>query len=171
MQDPYWLSQFYERMDRFGLSPDASTEPISVKVRVDGGCFHREHSPEAYRLIDEHVQGQRFDEKIRIEEHESGPEILAYVVAGLAFTKSLIDLVVTIIKARSEGIKKGDGPRGDLELIVRRFNRNGEYTEEKILRISSVDQIDARELIQALENRPKPIVTSKLAKRTKKRTG
>jgi len=47
---------------------------VSIKLRVAGGCFHREHSPHAYSLIDKHLDalppGKR---EFRFEEHESGP--------------------------------------------------------------------------------------------------
>jgi len=122
-------------------------------------------------LIDEHVRAHKPDRQgIRIEEHESGPEILAYVAAttaGLALTKSVIDLVVAIIKARSEGVKKGDGQRHDLELIVRRFDKRREYAEEKILRISSTDEVDVSKLTAALEGRP---VLDDAKKSAKKKT-
>ena len=65
------------------------------------------------------------------EEHESGPELLVFVAvvtAGISLAKSVIDLIVAIIKARSEGIKKGDHPASPLDLIVRRTykERNSE---------------------------------------------
>ena len=70
------------------------------------GCFHREHSPCAYELIDSYLS--RSTAESEIEEHESGPELLVYLAvatAGLTLAKSIIDLVTSIIKARSEGVK------------------------------------------------------------------
>lgn len=49
--DRYWVEQFRRRMGAFGEAPTADVVPVSVKVCVSSGCFHREHSPEAYRLI------------------------------------------------------------------------------------------------------------------------
>jgi hypothetical protein len=150
-------------MASFGLTSGASGLPVSIKIRVDSGCFHREHSPHAYQIIDDHLRHlDSHRENFRFVEHESGPEILAYVAAatvGVGLTKSIIDLVVTVVKARAEGIKNGDHPRHDLELIVRRFDQKGEYAEEKILRISSNEPIDAAKITAALENRPASIAT------------
>jgi hypothetical protein len=162
-------------MSDFGPAPEIGSEPMSVKIRVASGCFHREHSPEAYRLIDDYVRRQRpGKERIKIEEHESGPEVLAYIAAttaGLAFTKSVIDLVVAIVKARSEGIRRGDGPHHDLELIVRRFDKKGEYAEEKIMRISSSEAIDAKKLADALNKSPIPIESAKPVKKKREKSG
>ena len=47
-----------------------------------------------------------------MEEHESGPEIVAFLViatAGIQLTKSIIDLLITIVKARSDGRKNYAG--------------------------------------------------------------
>ena len=83
--------------------------PVSIKVRVTSGCFHREHSPHAYDIIDRHLaslEGQESD--FAFEEHESGPELLVYLAvaaAGITLAKSTIDLVIAIIKARVDGIR------------------------------------------------------------------
>lgn len=50
-------------------------------------------------------------------------------------------MIVAIIKARSEGIKKGDDRTAPLELIVRRVHKDGEFKEETILRIDYQDTI------------------------------
>jgi hypothetical protein len=174
MPDSYWISEFRRRMSDFAPSPGPDAASVSVKVRVQGGCFHREHSPEAYRLIDSHLQRLLPKDRIRFEEHESGPEILAIVAlttAGIAFTKSVIDLVVAIIKARSDGIRKGDHPREDLELIVRRIDQKGEYAEENILRISSDRTIEAKDIIESLEKHSLTLEAPKPGRRKKKKLG
>jgi hypothetical protein len=115
---------------------------LSVKVRVVSGCFHREHSPHAYTLIDR----LPVPTDVEIVEHESGPELLVFlaaITAGVSLAKSVIDLITTIIKARSDGIKKGDRPTDHLELIVRRSDDGQEYREEVILRIGHTDPVDA----------------------------
>ena len=155
---PYWIEEFRHRMSGLGPAPAPDQIPVSIKIRVESGCFHREHSPEAYRLIDRHLATQRLESKgVRFEEHESGPEILLYVAAttaGLSLAKSIIDLVVAIIKARSEGIKRGDGPRHPVELIVRRIDENGDYAEEKILRIPPEHEVDVNEVASKLLQPP-----------------
>lgn len=49
-----WVDDFGNRfhtLETRAVRPDKSI-PISIKVRVVSGCFHREHSPKAYELID-----------------------------------------------------------------------------------------------------------------------
>ena len=139
--DAAWLAEFRRRMDHFGGEKPPGGVPLSIKIRTRSGCFHREHSPEAFRFIDNHLrQSTSADVPYQIEEHESGPEILVYLAvstAGLVLAKSIVELVTAIIKARSDGIKKGDSPSAPLELIVRGYSKNGEYFEETILRVPS----------------------------------
>jgi hypothetical protein len=149
--DTVWQADFRERMRRFQGTPDDDLIPVSIKIRITSGCFHRAHSPEAYRIIDGLISTKdETTQQFQIEEHESGPEILVYLAittAGLTFAKSVIDLITAIIKARSEGIKKGDRQTDPLELIVRGHHKNGEYFEEKILRIPH-DEIVKEKLIE-----------------------
>ena len=147
-------------MKRFGATKTDGLVPASIKVRINSGCFHREHSPEAYRLIDDYLASTNLsDARYRFEEHESGPEILLYLAvttAGLSFAKSVVELITAIIKARSEGIRKGDRPSDPLELIVRGHTKDGEYLEETILRIPSDHSVTAREIADALaKQKPK----------------
>ncbi|HEY6767956.1 MAG TPA: hypothetical protein VI386_24640 [Candidatus Sulfotelmatobacter sp.] len=122
-----WPHEFRERMRRFeGRSqPRPGDASVSFKIRVSSGCFHREHSPRAYEMIDRSLQSVAPDTELAFEEHESGPEILGYVAlatAGLSLAAALTNLIATVIKARSEGIKKGDHPTDPLNLIVRRIH-------------------------------------------------
>jgi hypothetical protein len=134
--------------------PAMNQVPVSIKLRVESGCFHREHSPHAYEIIDRHLSAISPDNlEFAIEEHESGPEILVYLAvttAGLTLAKSVIDLIIAIIKARTESIKKGDHPSAPLELIVRHVQKDGEFREEKILRIAHDDLPDKKALEHAL---------------------
>lgn len=158
--DTYWQSQFRKRMEEFGNTKPDGGIPLSIKVRVQSGCFHREHSPQAYRLIDDHLAtADLSDVQCRFEEHESGPEILVYLAvtaAGLGFAKSVIELVTAIIKARSEGIKRGDRPSEPLELIVRGHSKDGEYFEETVLRIPPGHPVIAKQIEDALAKRKSP---------------
>jgi len=135
-----WSRTFRKRMHSFerSFSPPPGAEAVSVKIRVTSGCFHREHSPRAYEIIDNFIDKASGELDFGFEEHESGPELLVYVAAvtaGISLATSIINLIDTIIKARSEGIKRGDHPSDPLELIVRRVQKNGEFEEETILRI------------------------------------
>ena len=131
---------------------------ISIKVRVTLGCFHREHSPYAYRLIDEHLQHLNRDQSLEFQEHESGPELLVYLAittAGLSLVKSIIDLVVALLKARSEGITKGDRPAEPVDLVVRRSIDGTRVREEIALRVGHSDAVRhadvERQLLEALK--------------------
>jgi len=111
---------------------------------VESGCFHREHSPEAYKIID--AQLRRPPECAEVIEHESGPELLLYLAvtaSALSLAKSAVELITEIFKARSAGIKKGDHPRDPLVLIVRRVDEKDEYREDVILRIGHTDAVDS----------------------------
>ncbi|HHT9109289.1 MAG TPA: hypothetical protein ACFYEF_08935 [Candidatus Wunengus sp. YC63] len=142
-----WHQTFRDRMNQFERQyrPSHEATAVSIKVRVTSGCFHREHSPHAYKLIDKYITKIKEHDEFSFEEHESGPELLVYIAAaaaGISLAKSIIDLVVAILKARSEGIKKGDNPVAPLELIVRSVHKDGEFKEETILRIGHQETIN-----------------------------
>ena len=153
-----WIDEFQHRMQDFEHQhrKQEDSVPVSIKVRVTSGCFHREHSPHAYRLIDELLHSPHLkDEQISFKEHESGPELLAYIVltAGvLNIAASVINLITAIIKARSEGIKRGDHPSAPVELIVRRVNKNGKLQEKRILTFHPNDKVNAKLIRKALQN-------------------
>jgi hypothetical protein len=152
--DKVWLSQFQKRMQNFDAVKSDELFPASIKIRPTGGCFHREHSPYAYKLIDEYLATNNFaDGNGKIEEHESGPELLVYLAvtaAGLGAVKSVVELITAIIKARSEGTKKGDTPSAPLELIVRGHSKDGEYFEETILHVPPGHNLTIKEVEKAL---------------------
>lgn len=154
--DTNWQREFRHRMKLFSQDSEDG-DSVSIKVRVQGGCFHRDHSPEAYKLIDEYIASSEVGDGVSIQEHESGPELLVWLAlgaAGMGLAKSIIDLITVIIKARSEGIKNGDSPDAPLELIVRGYYKDGEYHEETVLRIGHKEQITNEQVKSALE---KPI--------------
>jgi hypothetical protein len=165
-----WPYEFRERMRRFEESKE--TRPgeaaISIKIRVSSGCFHREHSPCAYELIDHNVRSlATTDTRVVFEEHESGPEILAYVAlaaAGLGLAAQVINLITAIIKARSEGIKKGDHPSDPLHLIVRRVHIADDFREEQVLTIGHTDAIDEAMLREQLTAALRKLLKDDLSK-------
>ncbi len=153
----HWHAEFQRRMERFGATrqPLGGQAAVSIKIRVQSGCFHREHSPHAYALIDQYLNTLTREDvtTISFEEHESGPEILVWVAvttAGLTLAKSIVDLVTTIIKARSHGVKMGDRPSEPLELIVRRMANDDEFREETILRIGREEPVSPDKIEVAL---------------------
>jgi hypothetical protein len=157
--DENWQSQFRRRLERFGGKAPDGFMAVSVKIKATTGCFHREHSPHAYWILGDFLAN--FDKpnlQFEIEEHESGPEILVFLVAttaGLTFAKSVIDLITAVINARSEGIKRGDKRSGPVELIIRGYSKNGEYFEEKILRIPHDEPINSKLIRDVLKPNPK----------------
>jgi hypothetical protein len=151
--DPAWESDFRARMRSFeSRRPPLEGEvSISLKVRVTSGCFHREHSPHAYVLIDRHLASvpSSRGSQLAFVEHESGPELLVYLAlatAGITLAKSVIDLVVAIIKARTEGVKSGDRPNDPVEVIVRRVGDGDKFVEEQVLRIGHGDPVNRADI-------------------------
>jgi hypothetical protein len=77
--DTGWQETFRGRMrhfesERASLPGEAA---VSIEVRITSGCFHREHSPRAYELIDQSLRKlSPSDSSFAFEEHESGPELL-----------------------------------------------------------------------------------------------
>ena len=70
--------------------------------------------------------------------------------AGITLAKSVIDLVTAIIKARSEGIRKGDSRSAPVELIVRKVITEDKIIEEKVLRYDYKDEVNAEQIEKAL---------------------
>ena len=151
--DPAWESEFRARMRSFESQrpPRAGEVSVSLKVRITSGCFHREHSPRAYAHIDRHLASvpafQRSE--VAFVEHESGPELLVNLALDITranLAKSVIDLIVAIIKARTEGVKSGDRPNDPVEVIVRRVGDGGKFVEETVLRIGHNDSVNRADI-------------------------
>ena len=138
-----------------GLSVKGHENTVTIKIRTRSGCFHREHSPEAYKVIDEVIsQMPPNDICFDLVEHESGPEIIAMIAfgtAGLTLAKSVVDLITAIIKARFEGKKKWDRSSGELLLIVRDTHRTATSTEEVALEIYDNDIVSSKQVKDAIE--------------------
>ena len=170
--DREWQETFRNRMRGFEArrAPKPGEAAVSIKVRVASGCFHREHSPLAYELIDRRLAKLSGpDGSFAFEEHESGPEILVYLAvttAGLSLAKSIVDLITAIIKARSEGIKKGDHPSEPLELIVRRVHDAQEFREETVLRIRHDDAVDEAKVERQLKDALRKLLKDERPTRT-----
>jgi hypothetical protein len=152
MSDP-WPRDFERRIRSFNEAFTDSGVVVSIKVRVVSGCFHREHSPQAYGLIDAALRDPGLEAaSIQWHEHESGPEVLVWIpfaTAGVALSAAVINLIVSILKARSDGVKAGDRPREPLELIVR-TSRAGEVVEEEVLRFNPDDPVHVTAIRAAL---------------------
>jgi hypothetical protein len=64
------------------------------------------------------------------------------ISAGINITSSVINFITAIIKARTEGIKRGDHKEAPLELIIRGYDKKGNLKQEEILTIKSSQEID-----------------------------
>ena len=150
--DSTWGKAFQERMAGFAQRHNKQRGvPVSIKVRVISGCFHQQHSPRAYEIIDKALA--RDNTEFEYVPHESGPELLVYVAlgtAGITLAKSVIDLITTIIKARADGIKKGDQPSYPLEVIVRRIDEVRQVKEEVVLRTDHHEPVDVNVIERCL---------------------
>lgn len=83
---------------------------------------------------------------------------MTLTAAGLQFAKSVIDLIVAILKARTEGIQRGDHPHDPLKLIMRKINRGGNCIEEELLTIESSDPVLEVEINEELTKAGKTLV-------------
>lgn len=151
-----WEHEFMDRMRSFESEADAEGLGVSLKVRVTSGCFHRSCSPQAFAVIDEQLASSPPEGPyVELVEHETGPEVLALVTAGITLTSSVISLIVVILQARRDGARRGDGPSEPVELIARRFDGSGTLREETVLRVGHEDQVDPsaieRQLNEAIE--------------------
>lgn len=163
-----WEYEFHRRMERFHPSSSVEGEgiPISIKIRPTGGCFHRQCSPIAYQIIDEYLQSHPISD-FEFEEHESGPELLVYLAfatAGMSLTANIINLITAIIKARTEGIQRGDHRDTPLELIVRGFDENGALREEKVLTIETWENVSDELIEKALLTTTSKMIPQKKGK-------
>ena len=169
-----WINDFRNRFDRFEkiMPPHKGEIPISIKVRIDTGCYSRGCCPYAFRQIDHKVnQLSRTNTRFVFEEHETGPELLVYLAvttAGITLAKSLIDLVITIIKARSEGSRHGDRHDDPVTLVVRRLESDEIVAEERILTFHKHDEVSRRVVEKALRDGCEKIVTKKNKKSIKR---
>jgi hypothetical protein len=143
-----WETEFRERLSRFEAGRGKSA--VSVKIRVASGCFHSEHSPRAYALIDAELLKPAPPSRVELVEHENGPELLA-ILDHVGSAAGIIGLVLTILQARARGVKDGDQPRDPLEVIVRRFDDAGTLREETLLRVDADETITRAAVEQALD--------------------
>ena len=148
-----WINEFDRRLRDFesGLPGESGEFPVSIKVKVDSGCYDRGCCPAAYEIIDRELETLRRagETRFRFEKHESGPEILAYIGGAVGLTAAIISLVTAIIQARAEGRKKGDRHSDPVTLIVRRMDTGDRLLEERLMTFSGHEDVSP-EMIEAL---------------------
>lgn len=171
--DP-WLDQFRARIGDFASARPDEGLPISIKLRVDSGCFCRNCCPEAHRQIKEYLHAHpEVQRDGHIVEHESGPEILTYIQLGAgiaALSASIINLVVAIIKARTDGAEKGDRHGIPFKLIVRCFDNDRQYHEELIAEVPCHREIDPNRIAKQMLDHADRIRTHGKARRHARNT-
>lgn len=165
-----WINEFDRRMSDFGdgLPGEPGEFSVSIKVRVDSGCYDRGCCPAAHEIIDRKLDELRRagETRFRFEKHESGPEILAYVGGAVGLAASVIGLVTVIIQARAEGRKKGDRHSDPVTLVVRRMETNNQLLEERLMTFSGHEEVTP-EMIEALLSNGIKKIAPKGQKKTK----
>ena len=78
---------------------------------------------------------------------------VALGTAGITLAKSVIDLITAMIKARSEGAKRGDRPDNPIELIVRGFGDDGKIKEEIVLKFDSWAELEEETIEKTLKEK------------------
>ena len=129
-------------------------EQVTIKIRVSTGCFHRQHSPIAYKIIDSYMKEHPSHDYTMIE-HESGPEIITWIHLGaatLTFASSVFIFVATIINARAKGRHQGDTKDGCLTLIIRDTIKTDTSTEEVVLNISDMKCVTPTQIQTSIES-------------------
>lgn len=144
------MNKLQNSIDRaIGLlnTPNESENYISIKLSpIPSGCCCFHCWPNTWNKINKSIQpcGPIEDEgdvlikkkeiKFVLECHESGPEIIAYLALATSSTvllKSIIDLVITIIKALSnEGRKQPSRIKISKRQIIK-----GEIEEDSLIEI------------------------------------
>ncbi len=132
--------------------------PVWMKIRIDP-------TSEEHAVIHRYLEKlPPVDAEFEFETHESGPEILvclAVTAAGVSLAKSVIDLITTIIKARSETWRKRDLPFRPLELIVRHVDEGRGRSDEITLRLGQEETRDETVIEQKLMEALHKIAKSK----------
>ncbi len=144
-----WDREFIIRLEKFAeeVPGPPGAVPVSIKVRVTGGCFHREHSPIAYEMIDKAVDSVGPDARsLRLVPHENGLEIISWVEHVVELMGSVILLVTAILHARAEGIRRGDRPAEPVELVVRKEASYGGVRELTLARLSRNDPVVKKDI-------------------------
>ena len=147
--------------------------PVSIKLRVDSGCFCRSCCPEGHRLITDYLrQHPNVEVEARIVEHESGPEILAYInlTAGVAsLAAAVVSLVVAVVQARAEGARRGDKRGYPFRLIIRRIDDKQKFEEDIVMEIPPEKEMDIDQIACRLLTHANQIKASMPKKKTGKR--
>ena len=113
---------------------------VSVKIRA--------------RILDKVSALHKRRGQVTLVQEESGPELVVYLAEGASgarLSPSVVDLIVTMIRARAEGIKRGDVRGAPIELVLRASDKRGKVLEEKIIRLDSKDPAGRRMIQESVD--------------------
>lgn len=168
MVEREWLDEFHQRMDRFHRTARGDGIAISIKLRAERGNFDHYGFPDLYPSLNA-VLRQRKSDDIAIQEHESGPEWLIYLVVTasvLNLIKPMIELITVALKAREKPRKNDGGVRKapPLVLIVRRLDDEQIYRQRIVCRIEPDQTIKTVDLEAELEAAIEEIAANRVRK-------
>jgi hypothetical protein len=151
-------------------TPSDYKKYISIKLSPPSGCCCSDCWPETWRTVNQAIQPfgpilhegdvliNKDGDTFVLEQHESGPEILVFLALATASTtlaKSVIDLIITIIKSLSRENRK-QPPRIK---IVKRYITKGEIEEEENL--LEIDIPISKNIEKQIENKIKQVLNVK----------
>ncbi|MFH1440449.1 MAG: hypothetical protein ABIH18_00170 [Candidatus Omnitrophota bacterium] len=139
---------------------------LSIKLSpLDIGCCCSDCLPETWRITNEFIapcgpikhEGdvliEKDGNKFVLEQHESGPEVLlslALATAKVTLVKSIIDLLITIIKGLSKENRKKPSR---IKIVSRRLNKKEEELIEIDIPISKNTEKQLEEKIKKAINK------------------
>lgn len=116
---------------------------ISIKIQpIPSECCCFRCWPKTWSIVNDYISPcgplkdegdvliEKNNEKFVLECHESGPEIVCCVAASVSLISNIINLIITLLKARQTEHRKGTTK---LKIIKRRLFKN--LKEEKIMEI------------------------------------
>ena len=156
--DEYWADQFKGRMAHFATRcpPHKGETAISVKLRLMSGCFECDY-PEANALVKEQAH-MGCGRRIMVEGHESGPELLAYVVLGAGLAKALIGLTTAFLNARVQSRQRCGRSTSPVKVIVRTIRQDGTSREEEAIEVDCTDPVTVIEIEEALTSATRKVL-------------
>ena len=151
------LQKSIERASALLKTPPNHEKYIAFKLSPPSGCCCSDCWPETWQTVNQFIYPcgpikHEGDVLIKnngnifvLEQHESGPEIIVYLKSAIDFTKSVIDLIVTIIK----GVSKEHKKQLSRIRISRRQIIEGKIEEENLIEIDiPISENMAKKLIE-----------------------
>lgn len=152
-------------------TPPDYVKYVSIKLSPPSGCCCSDCWPETWRIVNQaiHPYGpilhdgdvliNQDDNTFVLEQHESGPEILVFLAlltASTTLAKSVIDLIITIIKSLSNERRKQPSR---IKIVKRYIIKGGMEEEDNLLEIDiplskNIEKLIEDKIKQALNVKP-----------------